>query len=82
MQVKLLGKDYVVAVQEYDSFGESAFNLKPKERRKKTGTAAFAIKCMVWRAGRCGSRFRPIFTMISAMASSILPSSISTVLGP
>ena len=35
MQVKLLGKDHEVAVEEYDSFGESAFNLTLKERSKK-----------------------------------------------
>jgi len=37
MQVGLLGKDYEVAVEEYDSFGESAFNLTLKERKKKAG---------------------------------------------
>src|SRR5271166_6413754 len=37
---------------------------------------------MVWRDGRSGNFLTPIFTMISAMASSILPSSFSTVLGP
>jgi hypothetical protein len=37
MQVSLLGKDYEVIVQEYDSFGESAFNLILKERKKKAG---------------------------------------------
>lgn len=35
MQVRLLGKDYEVKVEEYDSFGESAFNLKLKEAKKK-----------------------------------------------
>ena len=35
MQVKLLGKDYEVSVEEYDSFGESAFNLKLKQKTKK-----------------------------------------------
>lgn len=35
MPVKLLGKDYDVSVEEYDSFGESAFTLTLKERRNK-----------------------------------------------
>ena len=35
MQVKLLDKDYEVVVEEYDSFGESAFNLTLKEFGKK-----------------------------------------------
>src|ERR1017187_10355330 len=34
---------------------------------------------MVWRAGRSGSFLRPIDTIISAMASSILPSSFLTI---
>lgn len=37
MQVSLLGKDYEIAVEEYDSFGESAFNLTLKVRKKKAG---------------------------------------------
>jgi hypothetical protein len=37
MPITLLGKDYEVAVQEYDSFGESAFNLTLKERKRKAG---------------------------------------------
>lgn len=37
MQVTLLGKEFEVAVEEYDSFGESAFNLTLKERKKKAG---------------------------------------------
>jgi len=35
MQIGLLGKEYEAVVEEYDSFGESAFNLKLKERKKK-----------------------------------------------
>jgi hypothetical protein len=35
MQVDLLGKDYEVVVEKYDSFGESAFNLTLRERKKK-----------------------------------------------
>jgi hypothetical protein len=35
--VALLGKDYEAVVEEYDSFGESAFNLTLKERKKKAG---------------------------------------------
>jgi len=35
MQVSLLGKDHEVIVEEYDSFGESAFNLTLKERKRK-----------------------------------------------
>jgi hypothetical protein len=35
MQVHLLGKDYEAGVEEYDSFGESAYNLTLKERKKK-----------------------------------------------
>jgi hypothetical protein len=37
MQVSLLEKDYEIAVEEYDSFGESAFNLTLKEKKKKAG---------------------------------------------
>src|SRR5262249_54736912 len=37
MRVRLLGKDYEVAVEEYDTFGESAFNLLLNERNKKAG---------------------------------------------
>jgi hypothetical protein len=37
MQVSLLGKDYEAVVEEYDSFGESAYNLTLKERKKKAG---------------------------------------------
>jgi hypothetical protein len=37
MKVSLLGKDYEAVVDEYDSFGESAFNLTLKERKKKAG---------------------------------------------
>jgi hypothetical protein len=37
MQVTLLGRDYDITVEEYDSFGESAFNLTLKERKKKAG---------------------------------------------
>lgn len=36
MLVTLLGKDCEVVVEEYDSFGESAFNLTIRERKKKT----------------------------------------------
>lgn len=35
MQITLLGKEFEVAVEEYNSFGESAFNLTLKERKKK-----------------------------------------------
>ena len=35
MQVGLLGKDYEVVVEVYDSFGDSAFGLTLKEPRKK-----------------------------------------------
>jgi hypothetical protein len=34
MHVSLQGKDYEAVVEEYDSFGESAFNLTLKERKK------------------------------------------------
>ena len=37
MQGTLLGKDYEAIVEEYDSFGESAFNLTLKERKEKAG---------------------------------------------
>lgn len=37
MQVTLAGKEFEVVVEEYDSFGESAFNLSLKERKKKVG---------------------------------------------
>jgi hypothetical protein len=35
MQVSLLGKDYEAVVEEYDSFGESAFTITLKELKKK-----------------------------------------------
>jgi hypothetical protein len=35
MQVSLLGKDFEAVVEEYDSFGESAFTITLKERKKK-----------------------------------------------
>jgi hypothetical protein len=34
MQVTLLGKRYEASVKEYDSFGESAFNITLKERKR------------------------------------------------
>jgi hypothetical protein len=37
MQVCLLGKDYQAIVEEYDSFGESAYHLTLKERKQKAG---------------------------------------------
>jgi hypothetical protein len=37
MQISLLGKGYEAVVEEYDSFGESAFRLILKERQKKSG---------------------------------------------
>jgi hypothetical protein len=37
MHVNLLGKDFQVVVEEYDSFGESAYNLTLKERKKQGG---------------------------------------------
>jgi hypothetical protein len=37
MQVRLLGKDYEAVVEEYDSFGESAFTITLKERKKQAG---------------------------------------------
>lgn len=33
MKITLLGRDYEVLVEEYDSFGESAFNLTIRERK-------------------------------------------------
>ena len=36
MRVNLLGKDYEIAVDEYEDFGQSAFNLTLMERKKKT----------------------------------------------
>jgi hypothetical protein len=35
MQVSLLGNDYEAVVEEYDSFGESAFTITLKERKRK-----------------------------------------------
>jgi hypothetical protein len=35
MQVTLLGKEFEIVVEEYDSFGESAFNLTIREPKKK-----------------------------------------------
>ena len=37
MQVSLLGNDYEAVVEEYDSFGESAFTIALRERKKKAG---------------------------------------------
>jgi hypothetical protein len=37
LRVTLLGKEYEAVVEKYDSFGESAFNLTLKERKKKAG---------------------------------------------
>jgi hypothetical protein len=37
MQITLLGKDFEAIVEEYDSFGESAYNLTLKERKQKAG---------------------------------------------
>lgn len=39
MSVNLMGKECEVVVEEYDSFGESAFNLTIKERKKKKKSA-------------------------------------------
>lgn len=36
MQVTNLGRDFEVIVEEYDSFGESAFNLTIKAPKRKT----------------------------------------------
>jgi hypothetical protein len=35
MPMNLLGKEYEVIVEEYDSFGQSAFNLTVKRRTKR-----------------------------------------------
>src|SRR5208282_5494172 len=45
MQMSLLGKDYEIVVEEYDSFGESAFNLKLKQRNKSQGNDSALIPC-------------------------------------
>jgi hypothetical protein len=37
MRVSLLCKDYEAVVEEYDSFGESAFTITLKERKKNRG---------------------------------------------
>ena len=37
MRVCLLGKDYEAVVEDYDSFGESAFTITLKERKKPAG---------------------------------------------
>ena len=37
MQVSLVGMDYEAVVEEYDSFGESAYKLTLKERKQKAG---------------------------------------------
>lgn len=37
MPITLLGREFEVAVEEYDSFGESAFNLTIREPKKKAG---------------------------------------------
>lgn len=37
MQVCLLGKDYEAVVERYESFGEWAYDVTLKERKKKTG---------------------------------------------
>ena len=56
--------------------GRSSHRLPRRRRRQLSPSGAWC-----WRDGRSGSFLRPIFTMISAMASSILLSSFSTVLG-
>jgi hypothetical protein len=37
MQVGLLGKEYEAIVEEYNFFGESAFTITLRERKKQTG---------------------------------------------
>jgi hypothetical protein len=37
MRVSLLGKEFEVIVQEYESFGEWAYNLTLNERKKRGG---------------------------------------------
>lgn len=37
MHITLMGKEFEVVVEEYDSFGESAFNLRIREAKKKAG---------------------------------------------
>lgn len=37
LQVTLVGKEFEVVVEEYDSFGESAYNLTIREPKKKGG---------------------------------------------
>ena len=37
MEINLLGKEYEVLVEQYDSFMQPAFNLTLKERKKKAG---------------------------------------------
>lgn len=37
MRLRLLGQEYTVAVERYDSFGESAFTLKLKKRGNRRG---------------------------------------------
>jgi hypothetical protein len=44
MQVSLLGKDYEAVVEEYDSFGESAFTITLKERKTKANGGAMSRK--------------------------------------
>lgn len=36
-QVTLLGREFEVVVEEYDSFGESAYNLTIRQPKKKAG---------------------------------------------
>ena len=37
MHLRLLGKDYEAVVERYNSFGETAYNLTLKERKKQEG---------------------------------------------
>lgn len=37
MAITVLGREFDVVVEEHDRFGESAFNLTLKERKKKPG---------------------------------------------
>ena len=37
MQVSLLGKDYEAILEKYETFGDSAYHITLKERKKKAG---------------------------------------------
>ncbi|WP_407652598.1 DUF6933 domain-containing protein [Aporhodopirellula aestuarii] len=69
------------ACQRFIALASGTISFAKALNRSVTGsmTAAFDIKCMVCWLGRNGNRFKPIFIMTSAIASSISLSSFLTI---